>query len=196
MTSKDALRARMREVRSRLSPERVGEDSGKIAEQLFSLVAFTRARVVGCYMALPHEVQTEEILMQCRRAGKRVCVPAQTQDGSYLMAWFDDHEETAQGPWNIPQPKEIRPAHQREVDLMIVPGLAFDRRVRRLGHGGGHYDRLLARCSAVKVGLAFESQIVGEVPVEPRDVPMDFVVTEERIYPLAARAAGDVDTKR
>jgi 5-formyltetrahydrofolate cyclo-ligase len=196
LMSKESLRTRMREVRAGLSPERISVDSGKIADQLFSLAAFTRARVVGCYMALSHEVQTIEIVQQCRRAGKRVCVPARAEDGSYLMAWLNEGDETVAGPWRIVQPKELRPAAQREIDLMIVPGLAFDRRARRLGHGGGHYDRLLARSSAFKVGLAFEAQIVGEVPVEPRDVPMDFVVTEERIYPLAARAAGDVDAKR
>jgi 5-formyltetrahydrofolate cyclo-ligase len=190
--AKNRLRERMRELRSGLSTERVDADSSQIAERLLSLAAFTRVRVVGCYLALPREVQTRELVAECRRAGKRICVPARIEDGSYVMAWLNDGCEMVPGPWKILQPKEICPVYQREIDLMIVPGVAFDQRARRLGHGGGHYDRLLARCSAIKVGLAFEGQIVAELPVEPGDVAMDFVVTEERIYPLAEHSAGDV----
>ena len=198
MTSpaKEALRERMREVRAALDPEAVSARSAQIEERLTSLAAFAHAHVVGCYLALPREVQTRGLVDRCRKLGKKVCVPARTQDGSYAMAWLDRDDETVPGPLGIRQPQAVRPAPQREIDLMIVPGVAFDRNARRLGHGGGHFDRLLAKCSAVKVGLAFEVQVVDEVPADPHDVAMDLVVTEEAIYPLAGRPARDAKTKR
>ena len=75
---------------------------------------------------------------------------------------------------------------------MVVPALAFDRRGNRLGHGYGHYDRLMTKCPGYKVGLIFEVQLVDEVPMEARDVAVDIVVTEQNIYPSAS-VRGDVD---
>ncbi len=189
--SKHALRTQVRRVRKELAPEEVRSASARIQRRVADLAAFKTARVVGCYVALPHEVQTAKLMEKAWASGKKVCVPArETQGGDYRMAWLERGEATARGSYRIPQPAEFRPAPVRDIDLVIVPAVAFDRRGRRLGHGGGHYDRLLAGCRGLKVGLAFEVQIVDSIPTEHLDIPVDLVVTEQRIYPAAGQARG------
>ena len=183
--SKEALRARIGAVRRALSPQTVRAASKQIAERVVALPEFSHARVVGCYLALGHEVQTMELVKRCWREDKEVCVPAfEDARRGYVLAWLKMGEATETGPAKILQPKKIRPASPKAVDLMIVPAVAFDRSGRRLGHGGGHYDRLLAQCPGFKVGVAFEAQMVEEVPSDIHDVGVDIVVTERRIYPL------------
>lgn len=183
--TKEVLRARVRAARRALSPTAVDAASRQIAERVISLPEFSRARVVGCYVALPHEVQTADLIARCWRAGKKTCVPAfDATARGYLWAWLDDGEPMVKGPAGIPQPETMRKALPAELELMVVPAVAFDRAGRRLGHGGGHYDRLLAQCPGFKVGIAFEVQVVEEVPSRPHDVAVDVVVTERRVYPL------------
>ncbi|MFH0954009.1 MAG: 5-formyltetrahydrofolate cyclo-ligase [Verrucomicrobiota bacterium] len=183
--SKAVLRARVRAARRALSPAAVDAASRKIAELVISLPEFSRARAVGCYLALPHEVQTADLIARCRRAGKKTCVPAfDAAARGYVWAWLDEEEPVVKGPSGIPQPETVRKALPADLDLMMVPAVAFDRTGRRLGHGGGHYDRLLARCPGFKVGVAFEVQVVEEVPSRPHDVAVDVVVTERCVYPL------------
>ena len=86
----------------------------------------------------------------------------------------------------------IRRVQPKDVGFMVVPAMAFDRSGNRLGHGYGHYDRLMAKCPGYKVGLVFEVQIVDEVPMEPQDVAVDVVVTEQNLYPPASVRGGSV----
>ncbi len=179
--AKSDLRARMRAARRALPPADVQAFSDAIAERVAALPAFVRARRVGCYMALPHEVQTKELIERCRGAGKTVCVPAR-EAGGYVFARLDEGVATAAGPHGIVQPAEVRPVAPGEMDLVIVPAVAYDRAGRRLGHGGGHYDRLLSACPGVKVGVAFDVQMVETVPQDAGDVPVDVVVTERAVH--------------
>jgi 5-formyltetrahydrofolate cyclo-ligase len=86
------------------------------------------------------------------------------------------------GHLGVPEPLHPRWLLAADIDVMIVPVVAFDRHLRRLGHGGGNFDRLLAHHTGTKIGVAFEGQRMTVVPVEPHDVPLDLVVTEERAY--------------
>ena len=188
---KQAIRARIRSLRRGFDRAWIGQSSSLILEKLQSISSFHSARVISCYMALPHEVQTEALIEMCWQLGKRICVPA-LEKGSrdYELAWLEPGDETVPGPVHILQPRAIRRVQPKDVNLMIVPAMAFDRRGNRLGHGHGHYDRLMAKCPGYKVGLSFEVQMVDEVPVEALDVAVDLVVTEQGLYPPASVCGG------
>lgn len=124
--------------------------------------------------------------------GKSVVTPkvisASHQLEHYLLPHF---EALMPGAFGILEPSAahgaVRLEALHEIDLIIVPGLAFDRKGHRLGYGGGYYDRLLAELDATKMALAFAAQIVEAVPAEAHDERVDFVVTEEEI--IACREA-------
>lgn len=150
---------------------------------LTALAAYRAAGTVLWYVAMPSEAATVPGIEAALAEGRRVAVP--WCDGDELALWrIESVDELEPGTWGIPEPAAARrrdPGRQvaaAEIELAVVPGLAFDRRGRRLGHGKGYYDRLLARSPAVRAGLCYAAQVFPEVPAGPRDVVMDFVVTE------------------
>ena len=188
---KKNIRERIRSLRCGFDSVWIEQASPLVTEKVLALPQFESARVVSCFLSLPHEVQTEDLIEMCWQSGKRVCVPSlEKTSRDYELAWLEAGEETAPGPFKIRQPKKIRRAQPADVDLMIVPAMAFDRRGNRLGHGCGHYDRLMAKCPGYKVGMVFEVQMVDEVPVEAQDVSVDIVVTEQNLYQPASVRGG------
>ena len=177
-----------RAIRAQLKPDDVAAWSKQIAERVQGLEKFRRARVVATYLAMPGEVQTAPILAACHRLGQRICVPAfNNRAGCYRLAWMTANDDIlAIGRLQVLEPVDpVWIAQPETVDVVIVPGLAFDANCHRLGHGRGWMDRLLEGFSAYKIGLAFAAQIVAAVPRQEHDVPMDIVVTEKEIYRCA-----------
>lgn len=164
-----------------------------ICQRFASLPEYLRADTVLLYVHVRSEVRTCEFLPQAMAEGKRVLVPW-CQGDELELFHLEDLAELGPGAFGLLEPRpELRtqPGKQRdiaEVDLVMVPGVAFDRRGGRLGHGKGYYDRLLcrARADTLRVGVCYESQLVPEVPMGPRDVPMHRVITESAIYACEA----------
>jgi len=157
---------------------------------VLALAPFAAARVVASYLALPDEVQTAPLIAAARRAGQRLCVPAyDARAGRYRFAWLTANDALSRGPWGIPEPAEPEwvEAPESTVDVVLVPGLLFDRGRRRLGRGGGYFDRLLEGLAGCKIGLAAEAQLIRRVPVAEHDVTLDLVVTEKAVYPPPER---------
>jgi len=189
---KRALRERMLALRARLPPDVRAAASQAIAERLESLPAWRSARTVALHAALGAEVETADLARRAVSAGKRVVWPRVARSGPTSGPAMEFAECAASGlaagatrALEPPPSAPIVPG--REVDLVCVPGVAFDARGGRLGRGRGHYDATLARLprSAFRVGLAFESQIVSSVPSEPHDERVDVVVTEARVRPAS-----------
>ena len=183
---KQAIRNLIRARRRELEPAWVRRNSAVIIERVRSLPEFAAARCVGCYMALPREVQTTALLVHCWDTGRQVCVPAfDTAQAAYGMALVERGAEMVPGASGIMEPRVARRVEPADIDFIVVPGLAFDRAGVRLGQGGGHYDRLLAAGRAFKVGIAFEFQIMDRVPRGEQDVPMNLLVTERDVLRCA-----------
>ncbi|MEM1250001.1 MAG: 5-formyltetrahydrofolate cyclo-ligase, partial [Acidobacteriota bacterium] len=132
------------------------------------------------------ELETQPLLDQ--RFEQQLGVVLPRVDGEHLQLWqVDSGDELEKGPFRLLEPSQALPEARRvapeDIDLIFVPGLAFDERGGRLGYGKGHYDRLLSRLSAEvpRVGLCFEEQIVAAVPVEEHDVAMTHLGTPERV---------------
>jgi len=183
--TKESIRNLMREIRADLTMAWVREASVAVIDRVRRLQAFSDADVVGSYLAMPREVQTMDLVYASWDMGKRVCVPAwDERTGLYQMAAIERGHEMVSGPMGILQPRELRWVPLEEIGFMAVPGIAFDMQGGRLGHGGGHFDRLLVRCGGFKVGLAFDFQIVEQIPLGSHDIPVELVVTERMNYPV------------
>lgn len=177
MPAKSALRKSIREILGRLNPGEIAEKSARLCEAVEGLPQWKTARIVCLFSPLPDEPDLGLLRLQ----GRRICYPR--VNGSELDLYFvDDPRAMEKSRWNIREPVVAanQPADHREIDLILVPGIAFSREGGRLGRGAGFYDRLLARPGwrARKMGVCFDCQLVGELPVEAHDHEVDCVVTE------------------
>ena len=159
------------------------QDSEAIRRKVFRLTAFRQAKTVWCYVSLPYEVQTWRLIDAMLKKGKRVVVPM-TTPGSKRLRLSELHHPRAEltrgafGVWE-PAPDAVRPVSVREINLALVPGLAFDRAGHRLGHGHGYVDRFLARLprTTPTVGLAYRFQILDRLPTAAHDHAVQTILT-------------------
>ena len=161
--------------------------SAKIMERLEGADLFLRASCVAIYHALPGEVQTAGFIEKWYQE-KRLLLPVVKGDDLQLRLYSGKESVTA-GAFGIPEPTEACPVvPEDEIDLILVPGVAFDRRCNRLGRGKGFYDRLLSTLNIPKIGICYDFQLRDSIPVEPFDRKMDLIVTESAFigsqYPL------------
>jgi len=163
--------------------DRRRRSSEAIRRKVFRLTAFRRAKTVCCYVALPYEVQTWRMIEGMLQRGKRVVVPVAHPRTTRLelSEIRDPTAELAPGAYGVHEPVRTarRPVRLRDVHLVLVPGLAFDRRGHRLGHGHGYFDRFLARLpkATPTVGLAFRSQLLDRLPVAAHDHAVQQILT-------------------
>ena len=183
---KRLLREQTVTARARLSPGERATRSHAIADRVVLLDGFRRASIVALYVPVGAEVDTGELAHRAAAAGKTLVWPRSVPGSRRMVFASCSPGEMVPGPLGAPEPPAWAPAvPPGSIDLFVVPGLAFDPAGGRLGRGGGHYDATLAALppGAPRVGLAFEAQLVPEVPREPHDVALDAVVTEERVLP-------------
>jgi len=165
-----------------------------ICREFMELPEYAKADTVMFYVDVRTEVRTRHSLPAALASGKRVIVPY-CVDGELELFHLADMDELSVGMYKILEPKvELRDApgkriDVKELDLVMVPGVAFDRRGARMGHGMGYYDKLLehARADAPLVALAFECQLFPEIPTQAHDIFMDKIITENAIYPGRGR---------
>ena len=185
VTVKAELRSRLLVVRADLGAPYRAEASAVVCSALLALPEVTRARAVLGYASFGSEVDVDQALAVLAADGAGVFVPWVEGGGLAIARVRDLDADLAPGWRGVREPRasERRPARPDRIHVALVPGVAFDRRGHRLGHGGGHFDRLLARLPPATpiVGVAFSAQVVGAVPVEPHDVPVDVLVTEQGV---------------
>lgn len=174
-TAKQALRARMRAALTALPPARRALQEELVTAAIQDDPAWRNASTVLLYRSVGTELSTVGLANAAWRMGKRVAFPRQTPDGLQLHV-VDAWSQFVPGRHGIPEPAAAAPPiSPSDVALAIVPGVAFDPAGGRLGRGGGDYDRLLPRL-AVAWGIAFDEQVIPEVPMEMHDQPVHRVV--------------------
>lgn len=172
----------MRRVRASLPPEERRRRAARVESRLLELDAVGEARTVLLFYSFGTEVETGMLLRRLHDRGKRLLLPYLEGSGMEVAEVHPDEPLTPTG-YGPPEPALRRPVDPAEVDLVIAPGLAFDRGGHRLGYGAGYYDRFLARLGpgAIRIGIGYAEQLVEELPVEPHDVRLDLVVTDAEV---------------
>jgi 5-formyltetrahydrofolate cyclo-ligase len=184
---KDRLRRELLARRREMGEEEVDAKSRAVQARVEGLVWQRGAKTVMSYVSVRNEVRTQGLIASLLRDGIVVAVPLCLPETLDLLPCRIDslEDDLEKGHLGIPEPKPARriPLPLGELDVVLVPGVAFDRCGYRLGHGCGYYDRFLAGLApgVPKVGLAYDWQVVEKLPREVLDVPVDFIATEKEI---------------
>jgi len=152
--------------------------------QLLKLSAFKEANSIALYAAYQNEVPTDAIFEWCRASQKKLCFPT-IQSNRLLFYRVHQLSELRPTLWGFGAPNTLgsKSISLDEIDLMIIPGIAFDCKLgTRLGRGKGFYDQTLSHFSGIRIGLCYEFQLVESLPYETWDQPMNYVVTERNCY--------------
>ena len=170
-------------LRTQKEAERLRK-SKKIEAKLFRLPEFQKSSIILFYLAFDGEVETVSMIKKALKIGKKVALPWISRREKLLVPILLESlsKDLEQGPYDISQPvdKKTNRLDLEQIDLVVVPGLAFDKSNNRLGRGGGYYDRLLHRLPAriPTVGLAFDFQVLNSLPhLEKHDVALTHVLT-------------------
>ncbi len=180
--AKQRLRRDILVGRRSLSAAAIEKGSEAIAAYFCAWPVYRAATVVMFYLAMPDEPQTAALIEHAWKAGKTVAVPLMGERYGFMeAAALDSWEDLATGRLGLkmPDPAKARRIDPEAIDLIIVPGVAFDTAGRRLGMGAGYYDRFLPRASrACRLGLAWSFQLTDEVPADEFDARMYYLLTE------------------
>lgn len=185
---KKQLRKSILQARLSMNQQQVTEKSKIICDKILNLKEFKNGQTIMAYLPIRNEVNLMPLFASLWSAGKRgvipVCDPAHT--ALIPSELRDFSEDLAPGTWGILEPKEnkMRPVLPEDIDLILIPGVAFDLSCNRLGYGGGYYDRFLPRLrkNTPKIAVAFQAQMVPSLVPDAYDIPMDMVITEEKEY--------------
>ncbi len=185
--SREILRQEILHRRDALAEVQRHEKSNSIAKQVRELPLVQKAQTIFTYVNFRSEVETLGLIARWLAAGKRVCVPLTLTADSRLAAYqiTDPSQDLIPGYCQIPEPDASRlpRVNPAEIEVIILPGSAFDLNGGRLGYGGGYYDRFISQeaPTAIRIGLAFELQVTATLPLLAHDQRLHSLVTEERI---------------
>jgi len=187
MTKKE-LRKKLLERRSELPDDEVGEKSLRIQRRAIDLKEFQLAKIVALYSNIHKEVSTGEISAESLRRDKVLLYPRVVRKGKRLIfAQVKSREDLEEGNWGIMEPRiGLKEFFPRQIDLVFIPGVAFDREGRRLGYGQGYYDRAAGglREGCVRIALAFDFQVIEGIPNSSRDIRVGKIITEKRVIEI------------
>jgi len=180
---KKSIRAEAVARRDALSPQDRAQAAETIAARPFPL-DIKPGTIVSGFMPLKTEINPLPLMRKLAAAGAQLALPVIDARGKPLiMRAFSFGDALNSGQWGIKEPKPE--AKEVAPDILLVPMLAFDRAGSRIGYGAGYYDMTIAKVRATKpamaVGIAYAAQEIDQVPVTPRDAPLDLVLTEREI---------------
>lgn len=180
--SKNELRLKMKSSFASLSREEYSNLNHNLSENLFKLEIIKKAKNIMIYYSIRKEVATVSLIGLLLKLGKTVALPVCTPEMDLNAAVISDLGQLQPAPHGLMEPgSEAALLDNNEIELVVVPGVAFDEKGYRLGHGAGYYDRFLSKVSnGFKLGLAYDFQLVPQVPVERHDIAMDAILTPTR----------------
>jgi 5-formyltetrahydrofolate cyclo-ligase len=181
--AKEELRKRVAALRRAIPAEARAERAARMCERLTELDAFREARTIAAYMPLRFEIAPTIAMERALELGKTVVLP-RVDPNTHTIALhrYQAGDELVESGFMVREPLATAPVvAPLDVDVVLVPGLAFDAAGMRLGYGQGFYDRLLLHMRALRIGLAYDFQLLVEVPSFPHDLPVDCVVTDQRV---------------
>lgn len=184
---KKTIRKAIQDIKNNLTDEYLSSASKAIVNTLINSEAFKNANTIMCYVSFGHEVDTKLIIDECFKQGKTILIPiiSRNADGTSFMEasqLIDSSIDLSPGTMGILEPKasSIRIRDPKTIDLIVIPGLAFDKVGNRLGYGAGYYDYYLkkVRDDCYQIAITFSCQLVDWIPTEEHDIPIPQIVTE------------------
>lgn len=179
---KKQLRKTLKEMRNNLDKHTCICSDFQITQTIKNWNIYQNSGVVFCFAGTEHEINTAPIIEDCLKTGRRIGVPKCTGEGLMEVCEIHSFNDLIPGKYGILEPvdtcKKISP---EEIDLSLIPCLSCSRDGRRLGYGGGYYDRYLKQAAGIRAVLCRTALMCNEIPVEEHDLPMDFVICEEGI---------------
>lgn len=181
-TEKPKLRQIFLKKRLALSSHDVDDKSRQICKNIKTLSQIENKNVIACYLAVNNEPDLRDVINDFLKAKKNVVLPAFFRTSkSYKFVKLSSFENLDFGPYQIPQPSKLTPIDPDKIELVFLPGIAFSPDGSRLGYGKGVYDKLLSDTSALKIGVAYDLQVIDNFEGEPHDIKVDYLVTEKGI---------------
>ncbi len=182
--AKQIIREQMLALRKRLDDQSHARLSQQAQSRLVASSNFQRAKTLALYSPIRHEVATGEIFLAAHAADKQVFYPRVVGDDLEFLE-VSSGEDLVAGAFGVAEPIGGRKIELTELELIVVPGVAFSLDGFRLGYGRGFYDRQLTGrpSTTVTVGLCFDFQLIDQLPIEEHDQPLDYIVTETRFIP-------------
>ena len=175
---KSEIRSKILKKRTVLTGKQQESLSKRILRRLEGLEVFKRAKVILLYFSHHGEVQTNDFIKKWD-SRKKFMLPRLQEGDTFLALSFSSADELEKNHFGIPEPRATK-QKQPNPDLIIVPGVAFDRRGNRIGMGKGYYDRFLAKKKGIpRVALAYSEQVLDSIPKEPYDESVDWIITED-----------------
>lgn len=171
---KQSIRKEMREKRRALSETQIKHAAQNICEKVCITQAYKNAKTVCLYLSAYKEVDTAPLLAKCIQDGKTIVLPVTDESGKITL--YQDNGKYKRGNFGITEPDSNKTIRPNNVDLFIVPGLAFDKNGNRLGFGMGCYDRLLHGTNGYKIGICYEFQFTDALPADEHDIKMDEII--------------------
>lgn len=183
MTEKERIRKKILGIRKKIWEKTADANSDKILKKLFRMKEFCQAKKVMFYSSFGNEVNTGKMIKKSLELKKQVFLPKVVKS-EIVPVQIKNLRKLVFGEFGILEPRttNYEPRTTNYMDVIIVPGVAYDKNCNRIGFGKGYFDRFLRVQKAIKIGLAHSFQIVKKIPVSKKDVPTDLVITEKNIF--------------
>lgn len=189
--AKEELRRRMRAIRKGLPREARAERARKLGERLLALPETATPKIVAAFVAIHGEVNLAPVLRELRARGATIAMPrVDPEEAAIVLHEHRDGDPLEESGFGVPEPLPSAPrVDLAQVDLVLVPGLAFDPRGFRIGYGKGYYDQLLPTLPhAFRLAVGYDFQLVAEVPELPHDERVQAIVTDARVLRVEDRS--------
>ena len=182
---KSEIRKIIKSKRSSMDNAEVVEKSRMASKNFLESEIYKNAGCIMLYMPLGNETDTSSIINTAFCDGKKLTFPVTNAENGEITPYYAaENTEFAKGAFSVREPLKTEVADLEEIDVILVPGIAFDKTGARIGFGKGCYDRLLKDTNAIKVGFCYDFQVCEEFITEEHDIKMDFLVTESGIICL------------
>lgn len=183
---KKQIRKQILDRRNSLSPQEASELSNKIQARVLSWEKFMSSSTIMLYYNYKNEAGTTKLIDECFKLGKRLVLPKVVKETRDILSCLVENlQDFTKGAYGIIEPRADKLIDPTEIDLVIIPGVAFDEDGNRIGHGAGYYDKFLENFSGTKAGICYEFQIVENTYPDQYDIKMDFIITEQRIITIS-----------
>ncbi len=180
MITKNELRQINKKKRSAMTSFEVKQKSDKIAEQFLMSEIYKTAKTIMLYMPLGNEADTTAVIKKAYEDGKNVVFPVtDKKSGEITPVYSNSETDFSIGAFSISEPQSDSIASKKDIDVVIVPGIVFDKSGARIGFGKGCYDMFLKNMSVCKVGFCYDFQLSENIPYDEYDIKMDFIITNK-----------------